>query len=187
MKVTITVTMMLRLSPCALSAVLLLLVSSHTTPVAAFWKKGDAEKKGNPESAPVGNDSNGVAADHVPVEYGVDVSFPMHYAKVSDNYAWLPHNMDPVHNDVPPEYKDKVVQPLGDRQAVYDEYIDGCKEKWGSSGARRCESNEADRITMTLRQPQSMQVSDSYMYDRQVQRNSSIQPDSFSFARIIQM
>jgi hypothetical protein len=179
--------MMLRLSSCSLSAVLILLAFSQTTPVAAFWNKGDAEKKEIPESAPVANDNNGVAADHVPVEYGVDVSFPMHYAKVSDNYAWLPHNMDPVHNDVPPEYKDKVVQPLGDRQAFYEEFIDGCKEKWGSKGARRCESNEADRIAMTLRQPQSMQVSDSCMCDHQVQRNSCIQPSSFSFARIIQM
>jgi hypothetical protein len=175
----IIVTMTLRLSSCALSAVMLLLATSQTTPVAALWNKGTAEKKGTPESAPVGNDSNGVAADHVPVEYGVDVSFPMQHAKVSDNYAWLPHNMDPVHTDVPSKYKDKVVQPLGDRQAIYDEFIGGCKETWGSKGARRCDSNEADRIAMTLRQPQSMQVSDSYMYDRHVHRYSCIQPATF--------
>lgn len=156
--------MMLRLSPFALSAILMLLVSSQT-PVEAFWSK-DTEKKETPESAPVGNDSNGVAADHVSVEYGVDVSFPMHYGKVSVNYAWLPHNMDPVHNDVPPEYKDMVVQPLGDRQSFYDSYMAGCKEKWGKRGEPRCQGNEDDRIAMTLRQPQSMQVSDSYWYVR---------------------
>jgi hypothetical protein len=156
--------MMLRLNPGALSAILMLLASSQT-PVGAFWSK-DPEKKETPESAPVGNDNNGVVVDHVPVEYGVDVSYPMHYRNVSVNYAWLPHNMDPVHNDVPPEYKDMVVQPLGDRQSFYDSYLAGCKEKWGAKGVARCQANEDDRIAMTLRQPQSMQVSDSYWYVR---------------------
>jgi hypothetical protein len=27
-------------------------------------------------------------------DYGVDVSFPIHHLEVSDNYAWLPHNLD---------------------------------------------------------------------------------------------
>jgi prolyl 4-hydroxylase len=45
---------------------------------------------------------------------------------------------------------------LGDRQAVYDHYMDGCREKWGDQGAKRCDANEADRIEMTRRQPQSM-------------------------------
>jgi len=110
------------------------------------------------ERANVGKDSNGVAPTETPVEYGVDVSFPMHHHRVSDNYAWLPHNVDPVHNDVPPQFKDMVVQPLGDKNKYYDDFINGCKEKWGPSGAARCEQNEDDRIAMTLRQPQSMQV-----------------------------
>ena len=45
---------------------------------------------------------------------------------------------------------------LGDRKAVYDEYMDGCRQKWGSKGAKRCDANEKDRIEMTKRQPQSM-------------------------------
>ena len=140
----------------AFAAVLTLLAVSPT-PAEGFWKKD--KSSGNSESASVGNDNNGIAADHVPVEYGVDVSFPIHYNAVSDNYAWLPHNLDPEHNEVPPEHKDKVVQPLGDRQLFYDDFLEGCKEKWGDKGRRRCQSNEDDRIAMSLRQPQSMQVS----------------------------
>jgi len=40
--------------------------------------------------------------------------------------------------------------------AVYEEYMEGCREKWGASGAKRCDSNERDRIAMSKRQPQSM-------------------------------
>ena len=140
----------------AVAAVLLLLGASPA-PVGAFWRT--AEKETKEERAMVANESNGVAPNESPVEYGVDVSFPMHYSKVSDNYAWLPHNIDPVHNDVPARYKDMVVQPLGDKQKFYDDFLNGCKEKWGNSGAARCQQNEDDRIAMTLRQPQSMQVS----------------------------
>jgi prolyl 4-hydroxylase len=89
------------------------------------------------------------------VEYGVDVSFPMHYATVSKNYAWLPHNID-LSLQSPREYEDMVVQPLGDRQAFYKEFIDGCRTHFGSK-ASRCTQNELDRISMSLRQPQSMQ------------------------------
>lgn len=30
-------------------------------------------------------------AQEATVEYGTDISFPMHYDAVSTNYAWLPH------------------------------------------------------------------------------------------------
>ena len=90
------------------------------------------------------------------VEYGVDVSFPMHHASVSTNYPWLEHN---VHSNIPTpeEYKDMVIQPLGDRQTFYKDFLDGCREAFGSRGSR-CTNNELDRIEMSLRQPQSMQV-----------------------------
>ncbi|KAL3895610.1 MAG: hypothetical protein SGARI_007398, partial [Bacillariaceae sp.] len=45
---------------------------------------------------------------------------------------------------------------LGDRQAVYDEYMEGCRQKWGPNGAKRGDANEEDRIEMSRRQPQSM-------------------------------
>ena len=98
-----------------------------------------------------------VLAQEQQVEYGVDVSFPMHHATVSDNYAWLEHNLDPS-IPTPAEYKDKPVQPLGDRQSFYNDFLDGCVDHYGKKGGQRCIQTEADRIEMSLRQPQSMQV-----------------------------
>jgi len=91
-----------------------------------------------------------------PVEYGVDVSFPMHYSETSTNYPWLEHNMDP-NKSVPEKYKDMVPQPLGDKQTFYKDFVDGCVEKFGKKKGKRCLQTELDRVAMTLRQPQSMQ------------------------------
>lgn len=96
-----------------------------------------------------------VAAKDEPVEYGVDVSFPMQYVEPSTNYPWLPHNMDPS-VPVPEEYKDMVPQPLGNKQEFYRNYVQGCRDAFGKKGSR-CNQNELDRVAMTLRQPQSMQ------------------------------
>jgi hypothetical protein len=73
----------------------------------AFWSAAEEEEtqQFRPQSA------------EQPVEYGVDVSFPMHHSKTSDNYAWLPHNLDPS-LPVPDRYKGMAVQPLGNRQYV---------------------------------------------------------------------
>jgi len=89
------------------------------------------------------------------IDYGVDVSFPMQYSEVSSNYPWLEHNTDHS-KPVPEKYKDMVPQPLGDKQAFYKEFLQGCVEKFGKKG-KRCVQTELDRIAMTLRQPQSMQ------------------------------
>jgi prolyl 4-hydroxylase len=91
----------------------------------------------------------------VPVEYGADVSFPMQHPKVSDNYAWLPHNLDPL-IPTPKQYEGMSVQPLGNRQLVYDKFLQSCKDHFGRKGSR-CQETEDDRVSMTLRQPQSMQ------------------------------
>lgn len=80
----------------------------------------------------------------------------MQHRTVSKNYPWLPHNAEPDKNPTPPELEDIKLQVLGDRQAFYDHYINGCQEKYGKKG-RACISNEKDRVAMTLRQPQSMQ------------------------------
>ena len=69
------------------------------------------------------------------LEYGVDVSFPLHYPDVLE--------------------ADK--NPLGDRQSFYNDFLNGCVEHFGKQG-QRCVQTEADRIEMSLRQPQSMQV-----------------------------
>ena len=90
----------------------------------------------------------------IPVEYGIDVSFPMHYPTVTTNYAHLPHNLDPS-LPTPPQYKDMPIQPLGNRQAFYDDFVNGCVEHFGKKG-QRCLETEHDRVEMSLRQPQSM-------------------------------
>ena len=88
--------------------------------------------------------------------YGVDVSFPIHRGKVSTNYPWLPHNVDPANNPTPPEYKDMPLQPLGNKQKEYDEFMEGCHKKY-SRQKSSCDSSERDRVDMSLRQPSSMQ------------------------------
>lgn len=67
--------------------------------------------------------------------YGVDVSFPIHHEKV-----------------VPASGN-----PLGDKQAFYDEFIEGCRNHYGGGRkGKACDSTERDRIAMSLRQPKSM-------------------------------
>ncbi len=97
------------------------------------------------------------------VEYGVDVSYPMHHAHVSENYPWLPHNVDP-NVPSPPEYNDMPLQPLGDRQKFYNNLLKDCEEHFnknskGTGRGDRCREGEKQRIEMALRQPRSMQVS----------------------------
>jgi prolyl 4-hydroxylase len=46
--------------------------------------------------------------------------------------------------------------PLNEeRKEAYEEFMQGCREAYGNKGYL-CDSNEKDRIDMTLRQPQSM-------------------------------
>ncbi|CAB9496500.1 Ankyrin Repeat [Seminavis robusta] len=65
------------------------------------------------------------------VEYGVDVSYPMHHPNVTT----------PTNN------------PLGDRQSFYEENIQGCEDFYQSG---KCLTNERVRVKMSLRQPKSM-------------------------------
>lgn len=110
-----------------------------------------------------GHGDGGTANADEPVEYGVDVSFPMHYPSVSTNYPWLDHNRDPS-KPVPKEYENMPIQPLGDRASIYRDYLQGCKDAFESKGAARCVQNELDRIQMGLRQPQSMQNYVRFLY-----------------------
>jgi len=84
--------------------------------------------------------------------YGADLSFPMHTAAVSTNYPWLPHNKC-TNNPTPSEYEKMPLQVLGDKQSVYEHYVEGCREKYS---ADECDNCEKTRIAMNLRQPQSM-------------------------------
>jgi len=88
-------------------------------------------------------------------EYGVDVSFPMHYLSLSTNYPWLSHNVDPDQNPVPNKYKEMPIQPLGNRQQFYDDFIKECADFYGKKG-NACYGVERDRMDMSLKQPQSM-------------------------------
>ena len=67
-------------------------------------------------------------------DYGVDCSFPIHSKEF--NCGDL----------------------LGDRQKVYEDFMEGCRRHYGSKG-NRCDTTEEDRIVMSRRQPQSMVVS----------------------------
>jgi prolyl 4-hydroxylase len=125
---------------------------SSPTPCAAFWNV--QTENGAAEVVDHDSGTHNREAD-TPVEYGVDVSFPMHHHQVSNNYAWLPHNTDSS-VPTPPEYRDMSVQPLGNMQARYDTFLQECVEYYGKKG-ERCVSTEQDRIAMSLRQPQSMQ------------------------------
>ena len=87
--------------------------------------------------------------------YWVDVSFPIHSNKVSTNYPWLPHNVDP-NIPVPEHYRGMPIQRLGDRQQFYDDFMEGCRAYYGLHGDS-CDAVERDRIAMSVRQPQSMQ------------------------------
>ena len=139
-------------------------------PASAFWSLDEQTNIGNEDGIVYDEDSQQKQGHHSPtvddpVEYGVDVSFPIHYDKVSDNYPWLSHNTDPENVKTPRRYKDKVVQPLGDRQAFYDDFLESCVEHFGPRG-ERCRQNERERIAMSLRQPQSMTVSKAPERDR---------------------
>ena len=79
----------------------------------------------------------------------------MHHIKVSDNYPDLAHNQDPS-LPIPDEYKDMPLQPLGNKQKQYDDYVQGCVHHYGEKKGARCYMNERERIAMTLRQPKSM-------------------------------
>jgi len=46
--------------------------------------------------------------------------------------------------------------PLGPRSALYEDFIQGCREYYGKK-AHTCDETERDRLAMSLRQPQSMQ------------------------------
>ena len=71
------------------------------------------------------------------VEYGVDYSFPMHRHKISINST-------------------NIFSSNNDRQTVYDEYLQGCRDKYPDH-AGICEDTEEGRIDMNFNQPQSMQ------------------------------
>jgi hypothetical protein len=92
-------------------------------------------------------------ADTTSVAYGADVSFPVHH-RVSENYPWLAHNVDPDSNTASPLMKMSPLQVLGDRHRLYVEHLKGCREN--SEISSECDQYELNRLLMNLRQPQSV-------------------------------
>jgi hypothetical protein len=84
----------------------------------------------------------------------------MHHEAVSTNYDYLPHNILPSLYPTPQAYRDTPIQPLGDRLAVYEEFLQGCVDYYyyysDGDDSRKCGDYERDRVAMNLRQPQSM-------------------------------
>ena len=68
----------------------------------------------------------------VVADYGVDCTFPIHSKHLNCRH----------------EFAD-------DRKKFYEDFMQGCRDHYGSKG-KRCDSIEADRIKMSIRQPQSM-------------------------------
>ena len=64
--------------------------------------------------------------------YGVDCSWPVH------SKEW------------------KCGGHLGDRESIYEDFMEGCRKHYGPRKAKRCDETERDRIEMSVRQPQSM-------------------------------
>lgn len=131
-----------------ISSLCCLVACLTTTAHGAFWSDVSDQNTATDEQPKKQDD---------PVEYGVDVSFPIHHEKISSNYPWLPHNLDPS-LPTPKEFRDQVIQPLGNKEKFYERFLDACVKHYGAKGTR-CIANENDRISMSLRQPQSMQVS----------------------------
>jgi prolyl 4-hydroxylase len=93
-------------------------------------------------------------------EYGYDISWPMLKESVTTNYPWLPHNVDPENNPTPEEYKGMDIQHFGDRQTLFDEYMQGCRDYW-SADERKAEQGDCDhfedqRLDHNIDQPISM-------------------------------
>jgi prolyl 4-hydroxylase len=159
----------MRILCCVLSASVFL--ATAPTSSNAFWSFRQKENEPNehsktadavPEKQPKVIPDYGISGPAPPsrdppntIPYGVDVSLPIHHNTISNNYAWLPHNVDPSF-ETPSKYRDMPIQPLPHRQEFYDNFLESCVQAFGKKG-QRCRDTERDRIEMSLRQPQSMQ------------------------------
>lgn len=129
-------------------SILLSLVGLLRLTARVHGKEPDANANANANDPP--------PAPPAPLEYGVDVSAPMHYMSISTNYPWLPHNADPANNPTPPEYEGMPIQWLGNVKERYEKTMKGCSKRYPKP-KNMCEMTEKDRVAMGLRQPQSMQ------------------------------
>jgi len=92
----------------------------------------DAVRSGNVDYSVVSVPSTSIES---PVEYGVDVSFPIHSLSINEDVS-----------------KD-VLSPLGDRQAFYDSFMQSCFDIFDQEA---CQRSEERRIAMNREQPPKM-------------------------------
>jgi hypothetical protein len=99
---------------------LLPVVSASTSDLKALHATIADDNMGPPDTK---ESSSGTISTETKVHYGLDVSFPIHSKKVSENYAWLPHNADPANHPKPAEFLGVPIQSLGNRQQFYQEFV----------------------------------------------------------------
>jgi len=128
-------------------------VKANPTPIEKFGEEGYKQRL----AGALGEDIAGITADDSDevkkVEYGVDISYPIHRYKASENYEWFPFNQNPD-LPVPKIMQGQPVQIMGTKQEEYMNHMKGCWEKYDKPS---CSQTEKDRVDMNLRQPQSMQ------------------------------
>ena len=114
-----------------------------------------ASDKDEKQTTKTNENENNNHHDTTTTTYGLDVSFPIQ-RPVSVNYPWLAHNnQDNV--VTPRRYQDMPLQPLGNRQQLYLEHLDGCRQHYAPTNqATKCDLYEYDRMLMNNRQPTSM-------------------------------
>jgi hypothetical protein len=126
-----------------------------------FSAMADASRLRSPSNEdPVVNESASSEAEEIELgvtrgNYGADISWPMHHSRVSTNFAWLPHNVDPVNNPIPEEYIGMPIQPLGDRQKAYEEFMQRCRIA-AKDKAEMCNYYERGRVDENLEQSARM-------------------------------
>ena len=84
-------------------------------------------------------------------KYGVDVSWPIHHPSVRSRSGG-----GGLLSSLGLGGGEQRVPDLGDRQAVYDEYVAGCKSHY-KDRPKACDGTERDRVKMNKAQPSSMQ------------------------------
>ena len=78
--------------------------------------------------------------------YGLDVSWPIHHPSVRPR---LSLGVGGKQQEDDPD--------LGDRQSVYDAYVNGCRVHYGAAKGSACDTTERDRVRLNKSQPASMQ------------------------------
>ena len=99
--------------------------------------------------------SNNNKDDKNLVEYGVDVSYPIHQSQVT-TVTTTSSTTSSTSSSTGSSSGESL---LPNRQKFYDQQIQGCRNYY-STKSHRCDDNEYSRIAMNIQQPRTMQVRD---------------------------